>query len=85
MPIIIYQLIDLLFQFLNLALFVRIVLSWIPHDPYHPLISFVYSVTTPILRPFQDLIPAHRMGIDISPIFAFIALGVLRKVIFQLL
>ena len=85
MPYAVYQVIDFIFQGLNLALFIRILLSWIPHNAYHPLISFVYQVTDPLLKPFQKLIPTHRIGIDISPIFAFLALSILRRIIFQIL
>jgi len=45
-----FQLIDLIFQFLYLILIVRVVLSWIPHDPHHPIISVVYRITDPILK-----------------------------------
>ena len=85
MPYSIYSLIDMIFQGLNLIIFIRVILSWIPHDMYHPLIAIIYQISEPILRPFRDLIPSHRMGIDLSPIFAFIALSLVRRVIFQIL
>ena len=78
-------LIDILFQLLYLALFVRVLLSWISHDRYHPVIQKLYQVTDPILEPFQKLVPPGRMGFDISPIFAFIALSLIRRLLFQLL
>ena len=81
----VYQLIDFIFQALNMVLFIRILLSWVPHNAYHPLISIIYQLSEPILKPFRDLIPSDRIGIDISPIFAFFALSILRRIIFQLL
>ena len=80
-----YALIDLVFSFLYLALFVRILLSWIPHDPYHPVVSFLYRLTDPMLKPFQNLMPVSSIGIDISPIFAFIALGIIKKLLLGIL
>ncbi len=83
--LLLYKFLDILFQGLYLALIVRVILSWVPHDPYHPIMNFIYRITDPILRPFQGIIPTGSIGIDLSPIFAFIAIGFVRKVIFQLL
>lgn len=80
-----YRLIDLIFSFLSMALFIRVMLSWIPHNPYHPVVDFLYRVTDPLLRPFQNLIPMGSMGIDFSPILAFVALRVIKNLILQLL
>lgn len=77
--------IDLVFQALYLALFVRVLLSWIPHNRFHPIVELLYRVTDPMLRPFQDLVPSHRIGIDLSPLFAFFALGVLKRLVFYFL
>lgn len=80
-----HTVLDLLFQALYLALFIRVILSWIPHDPYHSIVKVLYQVTDPLLRPFQDIVPTYKIGIDLSPIFAFLALGFIKKVIFSLL
>ena len=79
------QLIHLVFQGLYLALFVRIMMSWIPHDRHHALIELLYKVTDPILKPFQRLIPPLGMGIDISPIVAFFALSIGEELLLKLL
>ena len=81
----IYKLLDLIFQGLYFALLARVLLSWIPHDPHHPIMQFLYRVTDPLLQPFQNLVPTWRFGIDLSPIFAFFAIGIIRKLVFQLL
>ncbi len=80
-----YRLVDVLFQALYLALLIRVLMSWIHHDPDHPMISFLYRITDPMLRPFQGIIPAYKIGFDVSPIFAFLALSILKKLIFTLL
>ena len=79
-----YFIADKLFQFLYIALMIRIVLSWIPHNPYHPIIEFLYKVTDPILNPFRSLIPPIG-GFDLTPIFAFVALGVLKNITFMII
>jgi len=81
-----FNILDFVFQALNITLLVRVLLSWIPHNPYHPVIQYLYTITDPLLRPFQTIVPPSQLGgIDLSPMFAFIALGLLRKLIFALL
>jgi YggT family protein len=42
--------------------------------------DFLYRVTEPALRPFRQMLP-NLGGIDISPIFALIIIGVIRRYI----
>ena len=51
----------------------RIVISWIANQSRHPLIPLIFQLTEPVLRPFNKLIPPIG-GIDLSPLFALIAL-----------
>ena len=78
------QLIQFIFQVIYFSLFIRVALSWFPHDRYHPVISFLYSFTDPILDPFKQLMPRGMM-IDFSPIIAFFALGIIEKIIYRIL
>lgn len=79
------KLIDAAAQLAYLLLFARVIISWLPHDPYHPIIQYIYRLSDPIMRPFQNLIPPHSIGIDLSPIFAFLAIKVVRNVLIRLL
>jgi YggT family protein len=80
-----YKLFDFTFQGLYIALLIRTLLSWFRHDPYHPIVNVIYRITEPILEPFRNIIPSMRYGIDLSPLFAFLALGIVRKLLFQLM
>jgi len=73
-------LIDLAFEALNILLIIRIILSWLPHNRYHPLINIIYEITEPILKPFRNMIDPIQ-GVDISPIIVFILLSFLRNLI----
>ena len=64
----------------EIVLLIRIVLSWIPHNPYNQAIRFLYKITDPVLNPVRKLIPPFK-GIDFSPIIVFIALGILKQLI----
>ena len=63
---------------------IRIVLSWVRHNPYQPIFRFIYEITEPYLRIFRRIIPNIGM-IDISPIVALIALRFIEYLVFRLL
>ncbi|NLJ73277.1 MAG: YggT family protein [Syntrophomonadaceae bacterium] len=80
----IIALINIAFTVLVWIIIVRCVLSFIRHDPYQPLIKFIYDVSEPVMAPFRKLVPPTA-GIDFSPIFAVIALSILQKIIINVL
>jgi YggT family protein len=54
----------------------RVIISWIANQSRHPLIPLIYQLTEPVLRPISKLLPPMG-GIDLSPLFALIALRAL--------
>ena len=64
-----------IFAILDLFVWARVILSWIPHNPYNEITKTVYNVTEPLLKPLRDLIPVSSMGIDISPFILLLALN----------
>lgn len=71
--------IDKIIFFLYWLIIIRALISWVNPDPYNPVVQFLYKATEPLLAPFRRIIPAHRMGIDISPILAILVLIFLQK------
>ena len=69
---------DAIIPLLYWLIIIRAVLSWFSPDPYNFLVQLLHKVTEPILYPFRRIIPAHNIGIDISPILAILALVFLR-------
>ena len=57
-----------------------VVLSWVGAQMRHPVIPLVYQLTEPVLRPFRKIIPSIA-GIDLSPLFALIAIRFLLLLI----
>jgi YggT family protein len=53
-----------------------VLVSWFARSSRHPLIPLIYQLTEPVLRPIQKLLPPLG-GIDLSPLFALIALRAL--------
>lgn len=59
---------------------IRALLSWVNPDPYNQIVQFLYKTTEPILYPIRKMIPvSFGIGIDISPIIAFLILIFLRS------
>lgn len=72
--------IHILFQIYTLMLFGRILGSWIPEFQDTKAMQFIAFYTDPYLNLFRGIIPPLGM-IDISPIFAFLALQLLEWLI----
>jgi len=66
------------------AIIVQVIISWINPGSYNPVNALLDSLTRPILRPIQRIIPPLS-GIDLSPLFALIGLQVLKMLIQPLL
>ena len=79
MNYLLYKIIDNAFNLLQILIVIRVVLSWIAHDPYNQLIELVYQITDIILNPIRELLPLNSMGVDFSPIAAFFLLGFVKK------
>lgn len=57
-------------------------------EALRPASRFVYDVCEPFLRVFRGLLPAVRMGgmgLDLSPIIAFLVLYIVERVLIQVL
>lgn len=69
----------------NWLIIIRALISWVSPDPYNPIVQFLYNITEPMLRPFRRMVPAYNIGIDLSPIFALIAIWFLKLFLVQTL
>jgi YggT family protein len=78
------ELVSLAINVFFFAIIIQVILSWVNPGTYHPVTALLYSLTGPILRPIQQLIPPIA-GIDLSPLFALIGLQVLRMLVMPLL
>lgn len=66
------------------AIIVQVIISWVNPGSYNPVNGLLSSLTAPVLRPIQRLLPPMS-GIDLSPLFALIGLQVLKMLIQPLL
>jgi YggT family protein len=73
-----------LFDFVRIAILVRVISSWLPISPYSKWIRWSYALSEPILRPLRQVIPSLGM-IDITPIIAYFLLGFIQGAALRLL
>jgi YggT family protein len=73
-----------MFGFLQFALLVRVLSSWLPRLGESRLVRWSYGVTEWMLRPLRNLIPSFGV-IDITPIVAYFALQLLQALVENIL
>ena len=73
------------FDFIRIAILVRVVSSWLPISPYSPWIRWAYAVSEPLLKPLRQVIPAIGGAIDITPILAYFLLGFLQGAVLRMM
>jgi len=76
--------VDKIFLVFTIMMFIRILGSWLPDLQSTRFMQFVAFYTDPYLNLFRRFIPPLGM-IDISPIIAFLCLGVIEQVVKSLL
>jgi YggT family protein len=60
------------------ALIVSVILSWVAPGTYNPAAQLVNQIVEPLLMPLRRLLP-NLGGLDISPIFAFLAITLIER------
>lgn len=68
------RLLDLVLWAYMWLIIIRALLSWVNPDPWNPVVQFLTRVTEPILAPIRRRIPSWRIGIDLSPLVAILAI-----------
>jgi len=74
------ELTDSVITILIFSIFITIILSWINPGAQHPVVSLLYKITEPVLKPFQRWIPPMG-GMDLSPMAALLGLQVLKMLL----
>ncbi|NVZ93423.1 YggT family protein [Pseudomonas sp. D6002] len=60
------------------SMIISVILSWVAPGSRSPGAELMAQITEPVLAPFRRLVP-NLGGLDISPIFAFIAIQLLQS------
>ncbi|MDO8697154.1 MAG: YggT family protein [Pseudomonas sp.] len=81
--LLIWSLIGISALFINIffyALIISVILSWVAQGSHNPAALLVNQLCEPLLMPFRRLLP-NMGGLDLSPIFAFIAIKLLDMLV----
>jgi YggT family protein len=60
----------------------RALISWVNPDPWNPIVQFLDRATEPVLSPIRRRM-GWRMGIDLSPLVAIVAITFLQIAVVQ--
>jgi YggT family protein len=71
---------NLLIPILELAIFGRIIMSWIDPSGQYSISRIIREITEPIIGPIRKLIPSVGM-FDFSPLIALFLLNILQQVV----
>jgi YggT family protein len=72
------------FALLRIALIVRVISTWVGVSPYSKWVRWTYGLTEWMLAPLRRVIPLLG-GIDVTPIVAYLLLGLLEGVVMRAL
>ena len=76
--------INVLFIALTIAIFGRVILSWVPTRLPWGLGDFIFSITEPILSPIRRALPMAA-GMDFSPLIALVLLQLVEQLVLRIL
>lgn len=76
--------INVVAQALVLAIFVRVIMSWVPVRLPLGLSDLVWNVTEPVLAPIRRFMPIAG-GMDFSPFIALLLIQIITSIILRVL
>lgn len=65
------------------SILIGILAGWIAPGNYHPALVLLHQITEPLLAPARRLLPPMG-GLDFSPILVFLVLGLLERMLPQI-
>lgn len=63
------------------AILIYALLGWVVPPGYNPVMALLATICEPLLRPFRRIIPPIGGTLDLSPLWAMLALGVLLRLL----
>ncbi|MBN2484174.1 MAG: YggT family protein [Candidatus Omnitrophica bacterium] len=80
------KILDVVLTILYWLILIRALISWVNPDPYNPIVQFLNKTTEPILYPIRRILPVNmKIGIDLSPLIAFLIILFAKNFIVQTL
>lgn len=83
--ILLVKAVDIFFYVMELLIFARILLSWLPMGYNNPIGQFLHNMTEPILGPARRMLEKSPLGggmmLDFSPIIALILMQLAQQLL----
>ncbi|MFA6939465.1 MAG: YggT family protein [Clostridiaceae bacterium] len=82
-----YNIIDKLFNIIQISIFIECILSWMPNIRENTVTDLLHKINEPFLKPgryLQDKLLPNLM-VDFSPIIALFIISFIRRIIFAIL
>lgn len=76
-------LIATLIDFYSFVVLVTAILSWLPMDSRHPVMTTLRALTEPVLAPIRRRLPPMG-GFDWSPLVLILALQLLKRLLLSM-
>jgi YggT family protein len=74
------DLVDFVLLLYIVLILVRVVISFVGADSYHPVVPLVMQLTEPVMKPFRRLIP-NVGGLDFSPMVVLLVITLARVLV----
>ncbi|WP_316369191.1 YggT family protein [Candidatus Thiodiazotropha sp. CDECU1] len=74
------ELVELVINIYLFGILIQVILSWVNPGSYNPATALLYSLTGPVMRPAQKILPPMG-GIDLSPMLVMIGLILLKMLL----
>lgn len=79
------RVLDVLLSIYMWVIIIRALISWVNPDPYNMIVQTLQRLTDPVLRPIRKLVPPFKLGIDLSPLIAILAIMFLQYALIETL
>jgi len=80
------QALSLLLTVIEILIFIRVIVSWLPIGRDNPFIRTLYLLTEPILEPIRRLVEKSPIGanmmFDFSPLIVWLVIRVIRNIFY---
>jgi YggT family protein len=74
-----------LLQAYELILIIRVLMSWFRPKQSNVAVIWIYRITEPVLAPIRRMFPLSGLGMDFSPVIAFVLIEIIKTIVFRLL
>lgn len=74
------ELVELVINIYFFGILIQVILSWVSPGNYNPAVALLHSLTAPVLRPAQKILPPMG-GLDLSPMLVMIGLVLLKMLL----